>query len=171
MENNIENPTPEMGNEPEVKVEEDIVKVDDLEFATTDELIAQVKKDAETKKQLHARAVKAEAKAKEIKPKDEQKIETNNTPQGKLTVEERVDLRLSGYSPEEVNFIERNGGLNALKDEVIVAAIEGIRAKKKSQEATPEGSPKSPIYKKYSQQDLAKMSLEQLEKIIPRAED
>lgn len=169
MANEIENQTPETGNEPEVKVEE--VNVEELEFATTDELLAQVKKDADIKKQLHARAVKAEAAAKAAKG-TEQTNKNNDSPQvGKLSVEDKVELRLSGYSAQEVAFIERNGGLEALKDETLVAAIEGIRAKKKSQDATPEGSPKSPVYKKYTQADLAKMSLEQLEKIVPRSDD
>ena len=163
-----ENQTLETGDETEVTPE---VKEDELEFATTDELIAAYKKAEASKKQLHARAVKAEAKVKELSKPNEQPKETNNSPQGKLTVEERVDLRLSGYSPEEVNFIERNGGMDALKDETVIAALDGIRAKKKSQEATPEGSPKSPVYKKYSQRDLQGMTLEQLEKIVPRAED
>ena len=83
---------------------------------------------------------------------------------------ERLELKVDGYSEQEIDFILKNGGKEATGDEMVSSAIEAKRAKDKSEDATPEGSSKSPIFKRFTQDDLNKMSLEDLEKHIPKEE-
>ena len=81
---------------------------------------------------------------------------------------ERLELKTEGYKSNEVDFLMQNGGREALENEIVMAGIEAIRKKAKSQEATPSGTAKSTVYQKYTEQDLRKMSQEELEKIIPQ---
>jgi hypothetical protein len=84
---------------------------------------------------------------------------------------ERLELKTEGYSKEEIDFIMQNGGSKVLEtkeNNLVLDAIEASRKKKKSQDATPSGTNKSPVYQRYTEQDLKNMSLSELEKIIPR---
>lgn len=81
---------------------------------------------------------------------------------------ERQDLRIEGYNVTEVDFLMRNGGRKALDDKLVLAAIEATRKETKSKEATPSGTGKSTVYQKYTEQDLKKMPVDELEKIIPQ---
>jgi hypothetical protein len=83
---------------------------------------------------------------------------------------EKLNLRMDGYSKEEVDFIMRNGGANAITDEFVTAGIKALRDKKqkeaKSEEANPSISSKSPIFKKYSEEQIKDMPLAELEKLV-----
>ena len=81
---------------------------------------------------------------------------------------ERQDLRIEGYSKEEVEFLMQNGGQKALDNKLVLAGIEAMRKETKSKEATPSGTGKSAVYQKFTEQDLRKMPAEDLEKIIPQ---
>lgn len=125
----------------------------------------------EQNKQLFARAKKAEELAKELKAKvvpEQPKVEQPSvvTP----TDLEKLNLRMDGYSEEEVTFIMRNGGVKAKNDEFVTAGINSLRdAKKKatqSEDANPSISSKSPIFKKYSEDQIREMPLAELEKLV-----
>lgn len=153
------------------------VESDLAALQTIEEYEAELQKLSDTNKKLFARAKKAEAKAKETKPpveapkeKEETKI---NTPTEDTAMQQRLDrleLKADGYSPKEIDFIMKQGGLAAKDDEFVQEAIAALREKQKSQDAAPEGSPKSPVYKKYTQAELQDMSVEQLKKILPHAD-
>ncbi len=81
---------------------------------------------------------------------------------------ERLELKTEGYKSDEVDFLMQNGGRKALENPIVMAGIEGIRAKAKSQDATPSGTGKSTVYKKYTEADLKRMPAEELEKIVPQ---
>lgn len=81
---------------------------------------------------------------------------------------ERLELKTDGYSTDEVDFIMQNGGRASLSNRLVQSAIESQRKSAKSQDATPTGTAKSPIYQKYGERDLKNMKLEDLEKIIPQ---
>jgi hypothetical protein len=81
---------------------------------------------------------------------------------------DRLDLKTDGYSAEEVDFIMANGGRPALGSKLVQAAIDSQRKAAKSEEATPPGTGRSPVYQKYTEKDLSRMPLEELEKIIPQ---
>lgn len=83
---------------------------------------------------------------------------------------EVIDLRLDGYSREEVDFLQRNGGRKALENPYVKTAIEKMREQARSEKAVVDDtSGKSEFEKKYSDADLQAMSLEELEKLIPKA--
>lgn len=111
----------------------------------------------------HKRATKAEAKLKE-KP-----IINESSTDSKLNERlERQDLRLEGYSKDEVDYLMQNGGQNALDNKIVMAGIEAIRKETKSKNATPSGTGKSVVYQKFGERDLKNMPLADLEKIIPQ---
>lgn len=79
---------------------------------------------------------------------------------------ERLELRAEGYSPDEIQEIMDLGGTKVLSNKVVQNAIKAMRAEKKSKESSTDVSSKSPVYKKYTQQDLSKMSAMEMEKIL-----
>jgi hypothetical protein len=117
------------------------------------------------KELLQVVAPKAEPKV-ETKPPVEVKKE-ESAPAGVTPAQlERVNLRLDGYSESEVDFIMRNGGASAKNDEFVQSAIEARRAKEKSEKASPPSSSKSPVFKKHTEDDLKKIPLADLEKLV-----
>ena len=81
----------------------------------------------------------------------------------------RMELRVDGYSTEEVDEIMALGGPNVLKSKLVQSAIKAMRDEKKSKDAEVNVSAKSPVFKKFTQQDLSNMSAKELEKILPKA--
>lgn len=82
---------------------------------------------------------------------------------------ERTNLAARGYAEEEIDFIMQSGGSQMLGNEFVKAAIDSIRAKKKSEDSTPGSTNKSEVYQKYTQEQLATMSSSELMKIIPKS--
>ena len=80
---------------------------------------------------------------------------------------ERIELRQDGYSKEEVESIMELGGTKALKNPLVKSAIESMRSKAKSQDSNQPLNSKSPVYKKFTQDDLKKMTSKELEAILP----
>lgn len=111
----------------------------------------------------HKRATKAEAELKKLKP-----LTTNQSSSDSDARFERLELKTEGYKSEEVDFLMQNGGRKALENPIVMAGIEAMRKKQKSQDATPSGTAKSAVYQKYTEQDLRKMPAAELEKIIPQ---
>lgn len=126
----------------------------------------------EQNKQLFERAKKAEALAKELKAKVVEPVQPRVEQPSVVTPTdlEKLNLRQDGYSKEEVDFIMRNGGANAVTDEFVTAGIKALRDQKakatRSEEANPSISSKSPIMRKYNEDQLRDMPTEELEKII-----
>ncbi len=87
-------------------------------------LKAQLAKEAEARRQLTARAKKAEALAKELQTQGKPEVKSDplqvNSP---APSDEVIDLRLDGYSKEEVAYIMANGGRKALEDKTSFTAI------------------------------------------------
>lgn len=81
---------------------------------------------------------------------------------------ERIELRQDGYSRDEVEAIMELGGSKALKNPLVKTAIESMRSKAKSQDSNQSLNSKSPVYKKFTQDDLKKMTSAELEAILPR---
>lgn len=79
---------------------------------------------------------------------------------------ERMELRQEGYSKDEVEEIMSLGGTKVLNSKIVQAAIEFSRAKERSKNASQSLNSKSPVYKKFSQDDLSKMSSKDMEKIL-----
>lgn len=81
---------------------------------------------------------------------------------------ERMELKLDGYSSDEVEAIMDLGGSKALSNPLVKGAIEQMRNKSKSDDSKQALNSKSPVFKKFTQDDLSKMSSAELEKILPR---
>lgn len=79
---------------------------------------------------------------------------------------ERLELRADGYSKDEIDEIMSLGGTKVLNTKIVQSAIKYMRADNKSKNASETVSSKSPVYKKYTQEDLSKMSSAEMEKIL-----
>lgn len=142
---------------------EESVEVEDLE---------KIKAEAAKAKEFKGFAEKTAIENKELKKKLKA-LETKSPPETSNANErfERLELKTEGYSREEIDFIMQNGGSKILENKdnnLVLDAIEANRKKRKSLESTPSGTNKSPVFQRYSQDDLNNMSLQDLEKIIPR---
>lgn len=80
---------------------------------------------------------------------------------------EKLELKLDGYSQEEVEAIMELGGAKALKNPLVAGAIEQMRNKSKSKDLNQSLNSKSPVFKKFTQDDLSKMTSAELVKILP----
>lgn len=113
---------------------------------------------------LNRRAIAYEAtksKPKETLTKTSQ--ETLNISPERL---DRIELMQEGYSKEEVDTIMELGGRKMLNNAIVQGAIQTIRQQEKSKNASQGLSSKSPVYKKYTQEDLNKLSSSEMEKIL-----
>lgn len=81
---------------------------------------------------------------------------------------ERMELKLDGYSSEEVEAIMELGGSKALANPLVKTAIEAMRNKAKSENERQPLNSKSPVFQKFTQADLNNMSAKELEKILPK---
>lgn len=140
------------------------IVLDDVDVETLKAEIA--KKDAALK-QVLARAKAAEAKAKEVKPIVKEK---EDKPSYGANFDDALELRLSGYTKEAVDFILKNGGIKSLDNPYVKAAVQSIKEQETAERSIPTNdSGKSDIEKKYTNEQLQNMSAEELEKILPKS--
>lgn len=121
-------------------------------------------------KQLFARLKKAETEAKTKEPLKPQ-VSEPETKHDDSYWKETMELRLSGYTEKEAEYLMKNGGKKALEDEYVLAAINVKREQTKAEAASVDtaSSNKSDIERKYTPEQLSAMSVEELEKILPKA--
>lgn len=157
---------------------------DETELATLREgiddpmvLKDQLRKEADARRQLTARAKKAEDEARTLKEKlakTESTVISQPLTESTVTLnDEVVDLRLDGYSKGEVEWIMRNGGRKVLDDpnSIVSIAIKAQREQLKAERAASEvadTSGLSEIERKYTPEQLRNMSVKELEAILPR---
>jgi hypothetical protein len=126
-----------------------------------------------------AEALKYKSMAKRYKEKAQNpaKQDSEITTETTKTVgvpDEVIDLRLDGYSKEEVEFIIKNGGRRALEDKQSYVAI-ALNTKREQARAealasqTPDSSQLTEAERKFTPDQLAKMSAKELEDILPHA--
>lgn len=153
--------------------EKDVVVTDtnedmdlDLNLDDSDDVGALREENArlkEAKRQIHARALRAEKAIKERPINNEYTIN-----------DEVVDLRLDGYTKDEVAFILKNGGRKTLEDKNSYVSI-AINARKEQARAEAEAnkvvdtSGLSEVERKYTPDMMKNMSLDELKKIVPKA--
>lgn len=137
------------------------------EQSTTEEVdIEDLKVKAAKADEYKKYADRVTAENKKLKESSEKSLKTKQTSPESDERFERLELKTDGYNSQEVDFLMQNGGRKALENPIVMAGIEAIRKKQKSVDATPDGTAKSTVYKKYSEADLKKMSAEDLEKIM-----
>lgn len=127
----------------------------------------------ETNRKLYARLKDAESKlkAKKESPVTEAKSEARATvPQSSNEHIERLELKVDGYADEEIAEIMKLGGKKVLENKIVRKAIDDLKAQRIAESAQVDSSSAtSDFSRKYSQADLAKMSVKELEEILPRS--
>ena len=134
-----------------------------------------------------AEALKYKSMARRYKQKTIEKQETQpekkeqeplqvNRVEDKPILDEAVDLRLDGYTKDEVLFILQNGGRRALDtpDSYVSLAIKTKREQRRAEEEASKAKDTSQmtgVTKKYTTEQLAKMSSKDLAKILPHSEE
>ena len=124
---------------------------------------------SETEKQLYARLKKEEARVKELEGKLGEKAPTFTQPTNTNDTawRESIELKTDGYSSEEISFILKNGGREALNDPFVKSAIERSREERKVTDSVAMNvSSKSAIERKYSPADLQAMSADDMEAVL-----
>ena len=122
--------------------------------------LAEEKKQLEEKnKKLYARLAKSPTnlRGQAVSPDINDKLD-------------RLELKTEGFSDQEIEFLKPYGGKKALENPFVKAAIDTIREKAKAESAVVDvDSNKSDIEKKYTNDQLMNMPLEELEKILPKS--
>lgn len=145
--------------------EADGAEAESSEMPTVEEL-------QEKNRQLYARLKKAEEKAKSEEKEEkteERSTQTENTQASSSNVDvERLTLKVDGYNDDEIAEIMKLGGVQSLSNPLVKKAVEAMREERQAENAqVTDGGAKSDFTRKYSPQDLRKMSTEELEKILP----
>ena len=163
------------GTEPTIS---DQAELDTLREGIDDPMVlkAQLAKEAEARRHLTARAKKAEEENRQLKATQikAEPIEINQTPPPVTQInDEVVDLRLDGYSKQEVEWSIKNGGRKVLDDpnSFVTIAIKAQREQKAAENAANQVSSNiglSEVERKYTREQLAAMSVKELEAILPR---
>ncbi len=119
-------------------------------------------------RQLYARLQREKERNKELEELVAQPTETNQKQERSPNFEEKLELIAKGYQDEEIAFIQKNGGVKALKDQMVMDALKIRRDKIEANEkAVNNISSKSGVSTKYTESQIAKMSAsEYAEKIL-----
>lgn len=155
--------------------EEDIENIDSLNDAETYDngnletdgpTLEDYQRLAEEKEKLEATNKKLYARIKSSTP---------NKPLGQAVAPsderfERLELKTEGFTDEEIEFIKPYGGKKALDNPYIKTALETMREKHKAENAVVDvDTNKSDIEKKFTEDQLRNLPLDELEKLLPKA--
>lgn len=141
----------------EVEVESNVATDDEITLSKSDY----------TKLKRQALAYQA---SKGEKTEVKRKVETMSEPTEYNDKFTRLELKTDGYSNEEIELISEFG-FDKKDNPIVKTAIETMRKERKSKEADVAIAGKSTVYKKYSNDDLKNMSVEELRKILPHSDN
>lgn len=169
-----------MQEDKDVIIDTSIDTTDDVTIDTTLDAEARAKALEEQNKKLFARAKKAEGFVQDSNgnwvKKEKPQVITNKaeTKPYNILEDEVADLILDGYTKEETKFILANGGRKVLenKDSYVSVAINTKREQKKIENAVSQTSNKGYVStggKTYTEEQLKNMTVEEMEKVLPRA--
>jgi len=148
----------------DVPVEDNAV-VESDNIPTVDDyrsLEAKAKQLEATNKQLYARMKKSD-ESKTLKTTVEP-----NLSEMEARLEKKLELKAQGFNDEDIKFINANGG--DINNPYVKNALSSIKQQRDAEKATEiQSSGQSDIEKKFSNDELRKMSKEELEKVLPRA--
>lgn len=149
------------------------IKETESQTETVDDNSISLKKEDYKKLMYKVKAYDANKEAKKNQPRNEiinnHQQETVN-PQSVI----QVVTALKGLNDDEITTLESEAQtlgvdlIKYIKSESGKTMLKNVREEKKSKDASSELTSKSPVYKKFSQEDLGKMSSAELEKILPR---
>lgn len=161
-----------MENE-ETQAQEEVVEQEEQhEEETVDEVSQETEEQEDTVTLSKAEYKKLDRQSRAYQAIKTKPTATLKTEEATYTVSpdrlERIELMQDGYSREEVDEIMDLGGRRIVDSKLVQSAIKAMRNEKKSKEASPALTSKSPVYKKFTQEDLSNMSASELAKILPR---
>lgn len=148
-----------------VEQEEQISEEQDIELESQDEDSDEVTLSKSEYKKLNYKA-KAYDATKDTKTEKPTATKTEAVQTNSDERFERLELRADGYAPDEIDEIMSLGGTKVLNTKIVQYAIKAMRSDKKSKDASTDVSSKSPVYKKFTQEDFSKMSAAEMEKIL-----
>ncbi len=133
----------------------------------------------ETNKKLYERTKKAEAEAKELKAKVAEvkpAISEQQTKPSDILKADEFKLYRQGYTEKEIDIIMQNGGVKILEDKnhPLVLGLQASKQQRTAEEAASlvtDSTGLSDIERKYTEQDLRKMSTEDLAKMLPHTDN
>lgn len=149
--------------------EQEVISVEveaESDVATEEEVKLSKSEYTKLKRQALAYQASKGEKAAESKPK----VETMQQPTEYTDKFTRLELKTDGYSNEEIDLIAEFG-FDKKDNPIVKTAIEQMRKERKSKEADVSIANKSTVYKKYTNDDLKNMSVEELRKILPHADN
>ena len=148
--------------------EEEVLEVEDTQEVEQEEVEAP---EGEEATDWEARAKKAEALIQKNKTAKKAKPTTNKSSDSDKL--ERMQLQLDGYPKEVIQDIMDLGGKSALEGNAVMKqTVDSMVEQHKAEQASKISSgTQTSFEKKYTQQDLEAMSVEELEKVLPKAQD
>ena len=147
-------------------VDDELVEVEDTD--TDDEAEEEVEEEIDWK----ARAEKAEALIVKNKKAPKPKVVNKSVDSDLREKVERQGLQLEGYAPEVIDKIMELGGAEALSNPILKNSADVLQEQYKAQQAADiKSGPNSTGNTKYSKEDLENMSAEELEKVLPHADN
>ena len=155
----------EYAQEEIVEQEEQISEEQDVELESQEEDSDEVTLSKSEFKKLNYKA-KAYDATKDTKTEKQTAPKTAPVQSNSDERFERLELRADGYSSDEIDEIMSLGGTKVLDTKIVQYAIKAMRSEKKSKDASTDVSSKSPVYKKYTQEDFSKMTAAEMEKIL-----
>ncbi len=157
----------EQNEQPEVieQEEEQIIEEQDEELESQEEESNDVTLSKSEFKKLQRKAIAYDATKETKETKTAKPTEKTDLSSYEVKLE-KLELRADGYTSDEIDAIQELGGAKALSNPLVQSAIKAMRAEKKSQDAKEPLNSKSPVFKKFTQQDLSKMSASEMEKIL-----
>lgn len=157
--NDIENTDSEMVEEPADESTDDDDSTTELTVDDYRRLEAEKEALEEKNRKLYARLNK--------------KPSQPNKPLGQAVSpswQEKIELKTDGYSEEEISFIQKNGGRKALDNPFVKSAIDAMREKNRAESAVVDvNSGGTDLERKYTNEQLSQMPLDELEKLLPKA--
>lgn len=86
--------------------------------------------------------------------------------------QDRMELRQEGYPDDVIDHIMEMGGKSALDNPIVKQSADTLRKQHQDQQAADIGDgPQGQTRTKYSKEELKNMSVEEIEKVLPHAED
>jgi predicted metalloendopeptidase len=153
-----ENEVQALENEQEVISQEETLS----DVATDDSVTLSKSEYSKLKRQAIAYQ---STKGAEVKPRAEAP-----TPTGSDDKLKELELKIDGYNKDEIELI-KEFGYEKVSNPIVQKAIEVMRQERKSKDADVQVANKSAVYKKYTNEDLQNMSVEELRKILPHADN
>jgi len=142
-------------------MENDTIQELELDQNETVDIEESSNDDVDYKALYEAEKAKATKLKRKLYSREDAKEPTKTITKPDEKWKERLELKVEGYDDDAIEFIQKNGGKEALKNPYITAAIEQIKTQKAAEAAMlGEQGQKSSIEKRFSPQEFARLSHE-----------